>query len=78
MNQGCVLCLCEQLEHYDIITIEAVIESLENILRAGEGERRPNRFVSHLREVAYGPLSRIKISDADLNCKIQDLMAFLK
>lgn len=78
INQGCVMCLCEQLEHYDIITVEAVIESLENILRAGEGEKRPNRFASHLREVAHGPLSRIKISDVDLNSKIQDLGNYLK
>jgi importin subunit alpha-6/7 len=81
INQGCVRCLCEQLEHYDTITIEAVVESIEKIIRAGEAVLRPNKFIPHLIEVARDPLlrcSRFVVSEANIQLKISHIMTHLQ
>lgn len=82
IDQGCVQCLCQLLEHYDIITIEAILEALENILTVGEmlikaSIRRTNIYVPHLKEVAKDPLLRLQIADSSVQSKIQNILSFL-
>jgi len=83
IDQGCVRCLCELLEHYDIITIEAVLEALENVLKVGEmlvkaSLRCSNIYVPHLQLVARDALLNLQISDPAIKSKIQQILMFIK
>ena len=84
IDQDCISCLCKFIEFYDIITIEAVLEALENVYKVGESlvkekVKRNNIFLQHLQETSESQLLKLyhEVDDESIKLKISSIYSLL-
>ena len=84
IDQDCISCLCKFIEFYDIITIEAVLEAIENVYKVGESLvqeklKRNNIFLQHLQETSQSQLLKLfnDVDDESIKSKISSICSLL-